>query len=245
MKKHIPVLLAMLCSSVLLNACHGRGIRGSGEKTSNKLSVTGFTAIDISVPVKAIITVQPGAETFVEISGYANLLEHVKTKVENNNLHVFMDKDISWNFSSNNETILKVTVPSLSALSADGSVDADIHGVLSGASFGLDISGAGKVIIDSITTSNFSTDVSGAGNITVKGGTVQNATYHISGAGKIKAFPLQASAVKTEISGAAKAEVTALQSLSVDVNGAGSIRYKGHPTLTKDISGAGTVYDAN
>ena len=245
MRKYLYFFPLLAGIAIFCFSCHGKGIRGSGPIVTNKITTTDFNALDISVPLKAIITVQPGTATSVEISGYANLLEHIKTKNENNKLHIYMDRDISWNFSSNHETVLRISVPSLASLSADGAAEAEIHGVLSGSSFSLDISGAGKVVIDSLMTNTFATDVSGAGDIVVKGGTVQSASYHISGAGKIKAFPLQTSDVKTEISGAAKAELTALQKLSIEVNGAGSIRYKGHPAITKDISGAGSVNDAN
>ena len=245
MNKRVFFLPVFIGVAMVCFACTGRGIRGEGQVVTNKLSVADFTALDLSVPAKATITVQPGAATSVEITGYANLLEHIKVKNQGNKLVVYMDKDISWNFRSGDETRLKITVSSLSALTTDGAASAEVHGIISGKAFALDISGAGKVAVDSLMADNFTTDVSGAGDITVKGGTVHTASYHISGAGKIRAYGLQAEDVSTEISGAAKAELTATARLTVSISGAGSIRYKGHPAITKDISGAGSLNDEN
>ena len=228
-----------------LSACNGHVLKGEGAKTTEVVQVATFAAVDISVSVKAVISVVAGAAPHVELDGYANLLQHIKTKVENNKLVVTSDLEDDWNFASSDGTTLKITVPDLDGLSLSGATNADVHGILSGGEFKLDIAGAGKVVIDSINVDNFSTVVSGAGEIEVKGGAVHNANYQVSGIGKIKAFPLKTSETTTSISGEGKAELTAMQKLNVDINGAAKIKYKGHPTLTQEISGSGTISDAN
>jgi hypothetical protein len=41
------------------------------------------------------------------------------------------------------------------------------------------------------------------------------------------------------------AEVHATQFLDVTISGLGSVYYKGHPTITENITGGGSLIDAN
>ena len=245
MKQCIYFLGFISLSIVLLSSCNGNVLKGEGKNISSTLTVPPFTAIDISVMSKAIITIKPGAQPVVVISGFENHVKHIKSRTQNSKLSIYSDLDESWSFGSNHHNLLKITVPSLESLNLNGITDADIYGNLSGKDFKLDISGAGKVLIENINVTDFSTVVSGTATIDVKGGTVHSANYQVNGAVKINAFPLQTSELITSISGTANAELTALQKLSVDINGNGKIKYKGHPALTQQISGAGTITDAN
>jgi len=227
------------CSSCRINVLKGEGAKGTDNPT-----VSSFNAIELDIPVKAFITVQDGAHPGVQISGYENILKHLKTKVENGKLIFYSDLDETWEIDYDGITV-QVTAPSLKALSLSGAPDAEIHGNITGSSFKLTISGASKVAIDNINVDNFSSEVSGSGNIDLKRGYVKSATHEISGAGKIKAFPLQTDETVISISGSGKGLVTANQKLSVSVSGAGSVKYKGHPSITQDISGAGSVAAVN
>lgn len=245
MKKHI-YFIAVLTGIVLFFAsCHGKRLRGKGNKITSTRTVTAFTELDLSADLKVNITVTPGAQPSLVLHGYENILQHIKVDNEKNVLRIYSDLGDSWSFDSHAGTSADLIVPSLAALDLSGSTDADIHGSVSGDKFAVEISGSGKLVIDNLNVTEFTTGVSGAANITVNGGTVQKASYEVNGAGKIAAFPLQANEVTTSVSGAAKADVTALKTLNVNISGAGKIKYKGHPVINKDISGAGTVRDVN
>lgn len=243
MKKYllfVPVAAALFfCASCRMNTLHGEG-----NKTTTTPSVPAFNAVEVELPIKATINVQEGGQPGVTFSGYENVLKHLSAKVENNALHIETDLDETWSIDCEGISIV-VTLPSLVALSLEGASDADIHGNITGSEFKLDISGAGKAVIDNINVDNFSGDLSGAASVHVNGGAVKHATYEISGAGKVVAFPLQAKETTASISGAGKGEVTALEKLTASISGAGTIKYKGHPAVTKDISGAGTLSEAN
>lgn len=245
MKKHIYFLAAVTGIVLFLSSCHGKHMRGRGAKVTEPRTSTPFSAIDVDATLKLIVTVQPGAHPTLVLKGYKNLLEHIKTSNDSNTLRIYTDLDDSWSFSSHDNTTAEIIVPSLSALNLSGATDADIHGSVTGNDLTIEISGSGKIIIDSLNVVNFTTTVEGAANIEINSGTVQKATYDISGAGKIAAFALQASEVTTSVSGAAKADLTALKTLDINIDGAGKIKYKGHPVVTKDIEGAGSVRDVN
>ncbi|PQJ12425.1 hypothetical protein CJD36_001350 [Flavipsychrobacter stenotrophus] len=245
MKKHVYFLAALTGIAVLIASCHGKRLRGTGNKISSTRTITAFTELDLSADIKANITIKPGVQPTLVLHGYENILKHIKTANDSNTLRIYTDLEDSWSFDSHSGTTAELIVPSLSALGMSGSTDADIHGAVTGEKLSVEISGSGKLVIDSLNVTDFSTSVSGAANIAVNGGTAQRASYEVNGAGKIAAFQLQATEVTTSVSGAAKADVTALKTLNVNISGAGKIKYKGHPTVNKDISGAGTVRDVN
>jgi hypothetical protein len=241
--KYLSVLLAFTVL-ILSASCRTNVLRGEGNKTTRSSSVSSFNAVQIDVSLKAIINVQEGATAGVQLSGYENVLEHIKTKIVNNTLKIYSDLDETWELKTDDLTAI-ITVPSIALLKLSGATDADIHGNVTGSSFRLGMSGACNVKIDGITADDFTVDASGASDLTVKGGTVKRASYDLSGASKVKAYPLQTNETVASISGAGTGHVTALQKLSASISGAGTIKYKGHPSVSQDISGAGSISDAN
>lgn len=230
---------------IALSSCRPNILSGEGEVVTNTQEVSSFTAVDISVPINATINMQEGAKPSVQLTGHANVLKHIIAKVENNTVTIYCDLDDTWTIDDDEEISAQITLPLLTGLSLSGSPDAEIHGNIIGGNFKLDISGASDVVIDNINVDNFTSVISGAGDIDVKAGKVGTATFKIKGAGDISAFPLQANEVIADISGAGDGEITAVEKLTATIKGAGSIKYKGHPVVSKQVSGVGSVSDAN
>jgi Putative auto-transporter adhesin, head GIN domain len=236
--------LVVVGIAAFVSSCKQRVLKGEGAKGDDVRSVAAFKAVDVEVTLKANITVQEGAQTSVKLSGYQNVIKHIKTEVKDNTLYIVFDMDDMWTIDGDDVTA-EITVPSLEGLSLSGAPDAMLHGNIAGKTFDLDISGASSVGIDNINVDSFSSTISGAAKIDVRGGSVKFADYELSGAGKIKAYPLQTLETDVEISGAAKGEVSASERLVASISGAGAVRYKGHPSVTKDVSGAGEVEEDN
>lgn len=245
MRKLLFVCIVAVAAGTILCACHGKRLRGKGAKITQSVAVTPFNSLLLEESVKTIITVQPGAQPSLQLKGYENILQHIKTVVENNQLHISSDLENGVSLDKHDGTTAEIIVPSLSALDLSGASDIEIHGDVTGDSFAVQVAGAGNIVADNLNVKGFTTQISGAGNVEIKGGTVQSASFVISGAGKISSFPLQAADVTIGISGAAKADITATKTLNVDINGAGKVKYKGHPVVTKDISGAGSIREVN
>jgi hypothetical protein len=241
MNKSILAVIAM--AALACTSCKMNVLKGKGNKTTTNPTVSSFNAVSIEIPIKTEITIREGAPT-VQLSGYQNILDHIKAAVENNKLVIHYDLDDTWTIHGDEMTAI-ITLPALTALSLTGAPDANIHGNITGGNFKLEISGASDVILDSVNADNFTADVSGAADIKINGGNVRTATYTISGAGDIKAYKLQTQETAASISGAGDGQVTALQKLTASISGAGEIKYKGHPTITKNISGVGELTDAN
>jgi len=244
MSKYTLSIFCLLVIAFFNSSCKMNVLKGEGKKTTTAPEVPSFNAIDIAVSVKTVINIKDAAQPGVQLTGYENVLKHIKTKVENNKLRIYDDLDETWTMDSD-DMLLVITMPSITALTLEGSPDADVHGNITGQEFKLDISGASDVKIDNVNVTDFSITVSGAGDVDVMGGAVKHAEYEINGAGDLRAFPLQAAETVATISGAGTSEVTALQKLTANINGAGTIKYKGHPAISQNVSGVGTIKDAN
>ena len=245
MKNSIRLVAVLAACCLFFTSCHDRILRGEGTKTSKSLDVASFSALEVDLNAITTVSVQPGAHPSVEVFGYTNHLEHLVPKMEGSRLVIEDDLKRGWTFGNRKEIEIRVIVSSLEELSLNGSSEGFVHGNVTGKTLSLDLSGAGKITVDSMNVSELKADISGAADIFINGGTATTASYEISGAGKIKAFALKTSETTTSISGAAKAEVSASDRLSVDISGAGKVSYKGHPTISKDVSGAGSIIDAN
>lgn len=241
MKKSLAFVL--LFGIVLLAASCKRNVKhGKGPATTVTRTVAAFTDVEVSAPVTAMIKVEPGATPGIQLSGYANILEDIKTDVVNGKL--IIDKDELIHFDLDKDVVATITVPSLNSLSIKGAADAEIQGTIQN-DFNLKVSGAGDITIASVTAQHFTATLTGAGSLAVNGGAVNTASYKVSGAGDVEAFPLQAKVVKAKVSGAGDIQLTATEKLDVTINGAGEVSYKGHPTTTSDINGVGSLEDAN
>jgi len=246
MKKYLLSAIGIIAIAAVITAsCRVNSLRGEGNKIHVTPDVSAFNALDIDVPVRATITVQEGAKPSITLSGYENLVKHIKTRVSSNTLHVYTDYHGSWSIEKG-DMVAEITVPSLTMLTMAGAPNAEVHGNITGNSLKVDMSGAGRVTLDNVNVDNFSTDVSGAAVIDVTAGTVKKAQYEVSGAGVIHAYGLQTQTTVAAISGAGKGEVNASQKLAANVSGAAVVRYKGHHAdITRDVSGVGKVADAN
>lgn len=231
-------------SLVLTTSCKRNVTEGHGKIVSENRAVGSFSAIEINAPIDAIITVGGATQTSVSLKGYANLLEKIKTNVENGTLVISKDNVI--NFYSDEDMIATITLPSINSLSIRGASDADIKGIVSGDKFVLKVSGAGDVSIEKLNVNNFESSLSGAGDLKVEAGVANIASFMVRGAGDISAYALACKKVDANVSGAGDIKVNVSEELNAKISGAGSINYKGHPkNVSSNIKGFGEVEEVN
>ncbi len=103
----------------------------------------------------------------------------------------------------------------------------------------LDMSGAGSLKLK-VEVPEITIDASGASNVNLQGkaGTLN---VDMSGAGSVEAGDLEVSMANVSSSGAGSMVLWVNQHLEVDASGIGSVRYKGNPSVTKEVSGMASV----
>lgn len=187
--------------------------------TFSKIKITGSTTVEI---------VQ-GPVSGIHIEGPAELVEKVKTELNNDEL-LIKDGDDS-------KVKIIVTVPTLTAIQASGGVNVKSQGKIAGDKLRIDVSGAVDVELDvDITT----IDVHETGACDVKlTGKTQDLNAEISGASDLKAYGLEADNVTLNVSGTSDANVNVKTTINANASGASDVRYVGTP-VNKTLNKSGT-----
>ncbi len=208
---------AGLGAALLALTLAGCGLRGSGDPRTETREVDGFQALALGGSFELVVHVDEDHDQRVVLSGDDNIVPKVVMAVEDGTLEVSLE---AMMIRPSLPLKVEIWVPYLDALEISGAADVDIEG-LQGELFVLEVSGAAELRLS---------------------GAVERFEVEVSGASEIEARGLEAKAVELDLSGAGSAEVFAADSLSVEVSGAGSVRYWGEPgEVDKEISGAGSV----
>jgi hypothetical protein len=207
------LLLALLS---LFAGCHFQihdEIKGSGVSVKQKREVASFNSI-ASQGVFDIDVVCQKPQS-IEVEADDNLLQLITTEVSNNVLHIKSNRSLS----ASDPIKIKISLPELEGISADG---------------------AGKFDITGIKSEKFEIDADGATNIRVAGET-KLIDIDSHGAGKIDAHKLRAARGIVEAKGVARVDVNVAEQLDVTVSGPSHVTYQGDPVLNKTIHGPGSV----
>ncbi|MEN8789223.1 MAG: head GIN domain-containing protein [Flavobacteriaceae bacterium] len=193
-------------------------LRGSGANVSETRELGNFTGILNTIPANVFIT--QGPLEAVRIEAQANILEVLKTNVENNTLSIEFDKCIK----ELNDVSIHVTIPEINKLILTGVGDMNMIGDIDVAV--LDIS------------------LTGVGNFNLQG-RAETLNIQLIGVGDVSAFPLLADIGNVNISGVGNTEVFISNELNVTITGVGTVFYKGSPDISSTITGDGAVINAN
>jgi PBP1b-binding outer membrane lipoprotein LpoB len=237
------IFISILIVSMLLAGCSvltNAGVKvitPSNVNTSENRDVSGFNAIDFSTIGK--INVMQGDKESLNISGPDNLVPEISTTVNNGTLMIKNKENITINpLNNENPLVFTIVVKDLTSLNLSGAGDVQIE-TLSTPSLDINMSGAGKVQQNQITTDNLKLIISGVGGIDITGQATQ-ATIDISGAGSVNAPDLKIQTANVTISGLGGATVWVTDQLTGDISGAGSVSYYGTPQTNTTSSGLGS-----
>jgi len=241
----IRVLCALLALT-MLGGCvtfsiGGGGIgsvTGSGAMATFPVEVETFNAVSVGGNYRVIYRQAATSSLRVEIQ--ENLFEHMQITVENGMLRV--RSDVNFNTTAQNTPRLYVYTPYLESLSASGAVDASGWDTITAPTFSLSVSGAATVSIP-VEVERLYASVSGSSNIALSG-TADHADLRAAGVVNIEAGELQTKDARIDVSGAGSIIIACSDTLNVVVSGAASVRYIGDPEVTRRVSGAGSVSQA-
>jgi len=239
MKKIQLTILALVAGFILfgLSSCVFNCIHGSGHQVSESRNVGEFSRVSISGGYKVVL--KQDSSFSIKITGDDNLMKYIKTNLEGDKLRIYNKK----NFCNAGQIVVNVGVKNLEQIKASGAVEVESDGKLVTKDLNIDLSGATKVTLD-LNAANVTTSGSGATELNLKG----QATSHnidISGVGHVYALDFVVGTCEIESSGAGHCEVNAINNLSVHSSGASEVKYRGHPTINNDKSGASSIEQVN
>ncbi|RZS90651.1 head GIN domain-containing protein [Aquimarina brevivitae] len=216
----------------------GEKVKGNGDEVTITRTVNTYDRIK----VKGALDVElvAGSEGTITLKGESNLLENIVTKVDNDQLKIYVEK--GRYLKSTKGKSLKIIVPfsTLNEVTLSGSGEVISKDVIKAKHFEGSLSGSGELNLQ-IEAESVEGNLSGSGEIVLKG-SCTDFNANLSGSGDIEAFELKASNADTVISGSGDIEVYATRFLKAIISGSGDIFYKGNPETTeKLVSGSGDI----
>jgi hypothetical protein len=251
MMKSIKPILAILLFGILYASCEKN--KGNGQITSEARQLASFTKVEVAGAYTVYVNHDSKSE--VKIEAESNLIQYIRTEVNNGILTI----DNSQNIQPEFDIKIYVKTPDVNTLELSGSgvIEADS---LVGDNAEVDISGSGIIetfiianhvevknsgsglikleFADSTETLNYSASGSGLADFT---GSTNNGNFDISGSGNINALNLVLNELNATISGSGNMNVNVIDYLNVNISGSGSVFYIGNPALDINITSSGSV----
>jgi hypothetical protein len=229
-------VLALIVSFVtIFSSC--RVVNGNHNVVTETRDIGTFNEIHLSG--FADVHIAQGKESDLKISGESNLLNFIKTRVDNGVLIISTKEGV--NIRNHESIMIYVSTPELEKIRLSGAGN-----LVSDNKWNLDkkleirTSGAGRIKAE-FNCPQVEVSLSGAGGIELQGET-KDLEASISGVGSIKARDLKAENADVTVSGAGSIDVFASVDLKARVSGVGSINYWGNPQhVDEHSSGVGSI----
>jgi hypothetical protein len=238
------VIFTLLFTAFLAISCRGLAVDNLGDDTikpsdvviTEERTVGAFTGIDMSTFGRILL--MQGESESLSISGSDNIVPYIKTNIHGGVLSIETDKNINI-IGMNSENILtfNITVRDLTSLTISGAGKVEMP-VLSTSDLEITMSGAGEYQLGQLNAEGVQIDLTGLGNITIAG-EVSRATIEISGAGEVSAGDLKCQTADITIPGLGNATVWVTERLTGNISGGGNVSYYGNPQTNIQTSGIG------
>ena len=167
------------------------------------------------------ILLTQGPEQSLRIETHEEIFAHLTTTVTDQTLSIDMNRCIDGPLE---KLDIFITIPDIRQLSIEG-----VGNILAQNDLTLDI---------------VSIQIEGVGNLVLRG-TANVLDIHSTGVGIVEAFELTTNVCDILIQGTGSVEITVLEELNATIEGAGNVYYRGDPNINSEISGTGSIIDAN
>lgn len=222
MTNHLKITLALLtCLLLCTNCVLEQGIKGSGNVIKEKREAKPFTQIKIDGVFNIYLT--QGETEHIEVEADDNLLEYIKTDINNGILSI--DTEQKLRIKKSHKSNVYITLKDISVI--------DFGGVGN-------IYCSSELILNTLQINN-----SGVGSIKLKGKAKEVSMIN-SGVGNIKATEFEVEYLDVKATGVGSIKVNATKELNASITGVGSVYYTGNPQSQHvDIDGIGKFKKIN
>jgi hypothetical protein len=244
MKKFVLFNLVFIVAvSTICASGKADGMRGNGEVTIDR-SMPAFEKIQIisSAPSnnngfaengKSIVRIHSSEEYRLSLTIDSNLNQYIEINAINNILKIETTKRLA------NDFIVDIYSPKISGISIYYLGRVEIIDKITVSSFSIEITGVGE-IDGAIECENFSANISGVGLLTISGDS-KDAEINLSGSSVFDGEEFKINNGSIRLSGVGMATIWAVDNLTADISGIGSIKYRGTPTVNFSRGGFGSI----
>lgn len=211
---------------------------GSGKVVNSTIEVSGISSVVFSAP--GYLTISQGDAESLTIQGEDNIVPLIVAEVKDGVLTISLQDGAL--IKTNSMIQYTLVVKDLTAVE---NVDTGyvVTNGLTVKDFSYKAYNSGKAKLDGLTATNLTIETIGGGEIVISG-TADTLTLINSGTGVFDGADLAVTDAVVTLSGSADSTVNATGKLDVTLSGSGNLLYVGTPTLTQNVTGTGTVSQA-
>lgn len=237
MSKKLTVLLALISLSFAsAQNWNSEKIKGNGVQTT--ITRTTQTYDKVSASGSFNIELVSGKEGTITITGDENIINHIVTEVDGNELKVYFEKNLSYNYKQ--EITITIPFEEISEVSFAGSGNLNGKDAINANAFEAKMTGSGNYTLE-INAKNVDAKLAGSGNLKLLG-TTDELEAKTAGSGDLNCSKLSALNADITVAGSGSLEVNCTNNLKASVAGSGNIQYKGKPkTIDKSVTGSGDI----
>lgn len=239
MKKLILLGCAILVCQLTNAQWFGQNnIKGNGNVIQKKRSTASYDQIKMAGFFD--VELVSGTEGSITITGEENLIPHIITEVDGNELIIKTENGYNLQTSKRTGILVQVPFESLDEVSLTGSGNIIGKDVIKSTAFKTKLTGSGDLQL-SLDAESVESMLVGSGDIQLQG-TTQKVLHQITGSGDIDAFDLKATDAEANISGSGDINLHCDGTLKVRISGSGDVNYVGNPSKEDSkIAGSGDV----
>jgi hypothetical protein len=233
------VFLMMILSGLILivNSCMipFNCERGSGNTKIYEVVIPSVKGIDINVSGDVFIT--KGSEQSITIETDENIFPLLITNNNYGLLNVENDKSICPT-----KLIIRMTIPEVNRVLINGSGNITVNDNFETNGFKAEINGSGNIGIKNLKANSMNFSIDGSGDIDATGNS-DITRAEIDGSGNINLAGLNSRVGFANINGRGDIRISIIDELYAEINGSGSIGYKGKPNIYRsNLQGSGSIY---
>jgi len=226
-------IIVLTVISLFLTSCNFKGIKGSGNVTTEIRPLNGtFNGVQVDNGLELIL--EQSNETKVNVVADDNLQNHIKTEIKNGILMVTSDFSNYYNVKSNK---VYVFAPHIETMEASSGSNLNSVNTIKADDIQIKSSGGSTVDI-TIETEHANTQASSGSTIILKGKAIKLETNSSSGS-SIEAEKLLSNAISAKASSGSNIHIYPLVSLNAEASSGSSISYHNNPKTLKVNSSSG------
>lgn len=231
----VMVCISAILLVVVLPGCEK--IVGEGPIVTETRQEPAFEGLKVHIHADVIYT--KGPDCTIELEGQRNILDEIRTRVQNNILTIDFRRDVKIRY--HDPIVIRITAPQASLLELHGSGKMEVNGAFDPATVKLYLSGSGTMQAESFQSNKIEAGISGSGRIIIRNGSANEGRATISGSAYIDMADVEVKDAYTTISGSGNIRIHATDFLKANISGSGTVFYKGSPVIQTSVSGSGTV----
>jgi hypothetical protein len=238
----LPLLALVACGYSAMDAAEAVSdvVKGDFDNgtaiTAAPTATAAFTKLSLLGPDNVTFTV--GDNFQISATGDPQTVEKLRYLIEGGTIKIGRTNSIGANYSEK-AAIIRITAPSLSAVSLSGSGDLSAD-LLAADNVDVTLAGSGDIAVAAVRAKTTHVSVAGSGNLKIVGKSGK-AKISLAGSGDIDASKLATENADLSVAGSGNVSLTATGEVNSSLVGSGDVNVTGGAKCTSSKTGSGTV----